>query len=95
MLNKIEMFSISPNLKTEFLKIPSKSEIKTKFTNRVRYPNLFFYLILHNKIHVEGEKTQNAHICKVGRYREEYKEGKLAKFTWLSENCILSSCSYF
>lgn len=94
MFNKIEMLSISPNLKTEILKIPSKSEIKTKFTKRMRCPNLFFYLILH-KIHVEGGKTQNVHICKVGRYREKYKEGKLAKFTWLSENCILSSCSYF
>lgn len=63
MFNKIEMLSISPNLKTEFLKIPSKSEIKTNLTNRVRYPNLFFYLILRNKIHVEGEKnTKCAHL---------------------------------
>lgn len=56
MFNKIEMLSISPNLKTEFLKMASKSEIKTKLTNRVKDPNLFFYLILH-KISCGGEKN--------------------------------------
>lgn len=79
MFNKMEMLSISPNLKTEFLKMASKSEIKTKFTNRVKDPNLFFYLILH-KISCGGGKKHK--MCTFVKLRDTEKN--IRKGKWVS-----------
>ena len=66
MFNKLEMLSISLTLSIEFLRRPSKSEIKTKLAKYIEVSKSFFYLILHNKISREGGKSQNVHICKLG-----------------------------
>lgn len=58
--------------------MPSKSEIKTKLINKVKYLSIFFYLILHDKDPIWRGKTQNGLICKVERYREEYKDGEMS-----------------
>lgn len=60
--------------------MPSKSDIKTKLINKVKYLSIFstsYYMI---KIPYGGEKTQNVLICKVGRYTEEYKDGEMSVY---------------
>ena len=66
MFNKLEMLSISPTLSREFLRRPSKSEIKTKLAKYTEVSKSFFYLIQHNKISCAGGKSQNVHSCKLG-----------------------------
>lgn len=65
-------------LRAGFLKMPSKSQIKIKLTNRVKHLNLFFYFILHNKVSwrggVRGRYRPNVYIQKVGRYRKNIRE---------------------
>lgn len=76
MFNKLEMLSISPALSREFLRRPSKSEIKTKLVKYTEVSKSFFYLILHKRTSHEGGKSQNVHICKLGDTEMNVRRGK-------------------
>lgn len=75
--------------------MPSKSEIKTKLINKVKYLSIFFFTSYYMiKIPYGGEKHKMGSFVKSRDIEKNIRMEK-CQFPWLSKNCILSSRSYF